>query len=323
MTSIAELVCEQLSSLDAFGAPPRSALRATPVLNWGGFGNRSFLVDGGVRRLHVKLTDDADAVRGLRRWWSVRDRLTARCGAPRMLDWMSLPAASLEGVVLEWIDGAVPASRDGMVQRSAGALLVALHDDAELANQLRDSSAPARSCATAYRESLHDRFVEDLRSLHDTRPPFVAPATLRWMTAEAEALLQRVDGGSAFREPADVATHRDPWLNNVIVTPSGNVHLIDWDDMGLGDPMMDWAMLLGPCMNDLRPADPRELPDTAFDDAALERFTLLSRASLLDWVIDSLADWIEAEEVPQRDEVRAVKRRVHEAALATYRERYG
>jgi hypothetical protein len=51
---------------------------------------------------------------------------------------------------------------------------------------------------------------------------------------------------------------------------------------------------------------------------------LYLRARLLDWVIDVLADYIEAEVAPeQRDRVQTEKKRQHLQALALYQSRYG
>ena len=50
----------------------------------------------------------------------------------------------------------------------------------------------------------------------------------------------------------------------------------------------------------------------------------LAPTDFTDWVIDSLADWVDCENVPEhRDRVREQKRRDHEHYLRVYRERYG
>lgn len=52
------------------------------------------------------------------------------------------------------------------------------------------------------------------------------------------------------------------------------------------------------------------------------RLPLLGQATLLDWVIDPLYDWIDADASPAHaGEVRAEKQRVHQAALGLYRGR--
>jgi hypothetical protein len=57
--------------------------------------------------------------------------------------------------------------------------------------------------------------------------------------------------------------------------------------------------------------------------AESERLQFLGRATLLDWVIDPLSDWIDAETAAEYvPVVREEKARVHQQALACYRELY-
>jgi aminoglycoside phosphotransferase (APT) family kinase protein len=108
-----------------------------------------------------------------------------------------------------------------------------------------------------------------------------------------------------------------------MVTADGTLKVLDWDELGLGDPMMDWAMLFGPDRRRVQPVDEAELTDLGFDARQHERLGIYARASLLDWIIDPLADWIEAATEPRHGAaVRDNNRRVHDSALALYRERY-
>jgi len=83
-------------------------------------------------------------------------------------------------------------------------------------------------------------------------------------------------------------------------------------------------MLFGPTRIDLRTAVERALPPQVTSDPGVrERLPLYARASLLDWVLDPLADWIDAGEAPAHvAEVRAEKERVHRTALDAYRRGY-
>ena len=54
-----------------------------------------------------------------------------------------------------------------------------------------------------------------------------------------------------------------------------------------------------------------------------ERLDLYTRAILLDWVIDPLADYLDADQAPQHARrVRAQERQEHLGALARYQARY-
>jgi hypothetical protein len=98
---------------------------------------------------------------------------------------------------------------------------------------------------------------------------------------------------------------------------------VDWDDMRIGDPAADLATLLGPTADDARPLRMLEQVEGTLTPAERERLSLLGRATLLDWVIDPLSDWIDAHTAPtHRRVVRAEKRRIHESALACYTRLY-
>jgi aminoglycoside phosphotransferase (APT) family kinase protein len=134
-----------------------------------------------------------------------------------------------------------------------------------------------------------------------------------------------VAAAPAFGEAADAPTHGDLWIENLLVTPGGEWFLLDWDGLALGDPALDWGMLFGPTRTDPRTAADRALPSRITSDPAVrERLAIYARASLLDWTLDPLSDWIGAGEAPEHvAEVRAEKERIHRAALEAYRRRYG
>jgi aminoglycoside phosphotransferase (APT) family kinase protein len=143
------------------------------------------------------------------------------------------------------------------------------------------------------------------------------------MREEVESMAERVAAAEPFAAPAAVASHRDLWLDNLLVTPDGALFVLDWDGLALGDPMMDLAMLLGPSRSNVRSALEKDLPSLPFSAAERERFRAYARASLLDWIIDPLSDWVEAAHEPEHGAaIRAANRRVHEEALAVYRKIY-
>lgn len=99
--------------------------------------------------------------------------------------------------------------------------------------------------------------------------------------------------------------------------------MLDWDGLALGDPVMDWTMLLGPTRGDPRPVAGDRLAELPLNDVARARAPLYARASLLDWIIDPLADWIEAgQERAHGDVIRKSNHRVHRRARANYERLY-
>lgn len=313
-------LAEQAAAVDPdFG---RAELR--PVANWGGFVNRSFHVRVDERRYHLKLASDPGARRGLERWRRLAPVLERRYRAPEMLGWIELPDTPFAGPLFRWVDGRSPAVPDAETLEVVLPLLDRLGGDEELRAALGGPGHAARTCADAYRDTFHDRFTEDLKAVERQPPPFVDPERLRWMWDQVGDLEGEVRRSTAFHEPADAPTHGDLWLDNLLVTASGELYVLDWDGLDLGDPVMDVAVVLGPSRTDLRPATERgkRVPE-GLNARERERLPTWARATVLDWVVDSLADWVEAEAEPgDVRRIRRAKERVHEAALERYRELY-
>jgi thiamine kinase-like enzyme len=144
------------------------------------------------------------------------------------------------------------------------------------------------------------------------------------MTREAATLAAQVCEEGSFRCPADRPIHADLWANNVLLDGDGQWYLLDWDGLRLGDPVMDWAMLFGPSRDHVHVPDEEEVSaHVSLNDVERQRLRLYLRASLLDWVIDPLADWVQAGSEPEHGErIRLANGRVHEQALDEYCRRY-
>ncbi|PJF46035.1 MAG: hypothetical protein CUN48_15850, partial [Candidatus Thermofonsia Clade 3 bacterium] len=166
-----------------------------------------------------------------------------------------------------------------------------------------------------------ERFTSDLDELEGSSsvPPFVSPATMQWMRQETGRLAAMTEAAPFAAKPT-AAIHGDLHLANVLVEATGRWWLIDWDDLAYGDPAADLAMVLAPLI--ARGESVEALLGTR-DDAFLCRFALCQRAVLLDLVIDSLADWADADRLPAAAAaVRHAKRAAHERGLVVYRKRY-
>lgn len=296
-------------------------LTVDAILNWGGFVNRSFKVSDGRVSVFLKLATGQETRSGLARWRRFADVLETRYRAPAMVGWIDVPGTTLGGPVFEWLGGSAATREHGGLIDDLCALLKTLHGDERLAAQLVDAGDVVTTCADAYLRSYDTRFTEDLEFIANAPPPFLAPATLDWMRTEAMSLAAHVRLDAAFAEPADRPIHGDMWLNNVLVSGAGQWHVLDWDGLGLGDPVIDWAMLFGPSRErvEVQNAAP---PGLGPGSAEAARFRTYARASLLDWIIDPLADWVQAEHEPfHGEEIRSANEHIHRRALAAYRQR--
>lgn len=298
------------------------AVEIEPVLNWGGFMNRSFRISDGRQRFFLKLTSYPEIRRGLEQWRDVAPRLETRYRAPRMMGWVDLPTVGFGGPLFEWIDGRTPATLTPDLASRISALIQDLHEDVALSREL---SGGTQSCTDAYLRAYHHRFTEDLAGIAASPPPFVDNRLIEWMKHRVEVLEAKARELSAFQGAADRPIHGDLWLNNVWVRVDTNWHLLDWDGLCLSDPVIDWTMLFGPT---------RQRPVASGVDEVLKharlghqeraRLDVYVEASQLDWVIDPLSDWVESEHEPEHGAaVRTANEHVHRQALEAYRMRYG
>ena len=296
----------------AFGLDP-STLVVEYVLNWGGFVNFSYRIRDARHVYHLKLSASAEGQAALRRWMTLAPLLEPY-HAPPILEWIELGSAA--GPLFPCLPGGPP-TFGGHVVDELVPVLRRLSADGELAAALEPSHpVTARS---AYLAWFHERFTEDLRGIRHARPSFVGEDLLQWLEDQVGILSHLVTSSAAFGEPLTKPIHGDLWLNNILWVSKTDWYLVDWDDMRIGDPATDLATLLGPTAEDARPLKMLERVDGALTPAERERLSHLGRATLLDWVIDPLSDWIDADTAPEHAHaVRAEKERIHKRALACY-----
>jgi hypothetical protein len=297
-------------------------IEARYILNWGGFVNASFTITDGDTSYHLKLADDEWAQSGLESWRDLHELLSQEYHAPRMLDWVEIPSTDFAGPLFEHIPGQpINLTAQPKLRHEVLDLLPRLHGDANLAALLAENEIP--ECSEYFIGVYIDRFDEDLRTVAGNLPPFVSLSLLDWMMGETRELEGLARDLPAFHHPAASPTHGDLWTSNILVTPQGKWYIIDWDDLALGDPALEYAIFLGPLWRNgiLSPDEVEALLPT---DAALrERFRLCLRGFLLDQVIDTLADWVECTFAPEhQDQVRAGKELDHREALDLYRKIY-
>lgn len=294
------------------------------VLNWGGFGNASFHVGDGTRRVHLKLTRDADSQNALRRWRELRTILEERYHAPTMLGWLTVPGTAYEGPIFEFVEGEfLDACRMPGTLKEVLRIVGLLHADLELAQKITPSKR-IRTYLDCFRSRYIEMLREDLKEIQIEPPPFISPARLRWMSEQVEVLEKMAQESGAFDDIAQAVTHWDLWSGNILVHPSGRFYILDWDDVSLGDPAMDFSAAIFPTTCTPAPCDWRDYSIPAGDEAFASRMALYRRTQVLDWVIDVLADWIDCRQAPSfQSEVRARKQAEHENFFRIYQTNYG
>ncbi|WP_336773416.1 aminoglycoside phosphotransferase family protein [Paenibacillus sp. MMO-58] len=312
----------------AIGIGP-DRIQASYIYNPGGFGNLSIRLTDGRTRLHAKLAPPRKRAR-LRQWANVSEYLAKHYSAPKLIHDINeeIVPGYPYGLVFEYIEDSVPLAEvlDADEIRSAVLKIIAkLHLDEELRELL--PVAANRTYAEAFEEEYLSRFTEDLVGILESREllkDFVTDETLTWFGEEIERLREIIRQTPAFQQAAVDVVHNDLNGNNVLVRGDGSFRIIDWDDLsGQGDAAMDYSVLLWPLADD--PSWPiwREKVIATAGDAVVERLELYFRAKLLDDVIDVLADYVEAEQVPEyREEAQRKSKAIHLASYPKYLAKY-
>ena len=306
---------ERLPQIPRLNLNPTNT-RVRHVLNWGGFVNHSFSIEDGSVRYHLKLTNDLDTEK-FRRWHKLHHLLEQRYRAPEVIDWLEFPEIEFAGLLQKHIDGRTANFRDNRtLLTQLIALLHRLHDDVDLQIQLNTSQSQ-KTYFDHFVETYIDRFNADLEAISKEELPFVSPRLLKCMREEIDRLCIAAVSEQAFHKSAMEPVHADLHENNVLVT-TDSWFVLDWDDLALGDPAIDFAVLVWPIV--FESGDWKDLPLAGTDIEIRKRLNVCFRAQLLDEVIDPLADYVAAGVVPSKQaEVQLVKRQQHERALKRYR----
>jgi aminoglycoside phosphotransferase (APT) family kinase protein len=298
----------------------RSSVHVESRLNWGGFHNTHFEVGDGRVTYHLKLTHSPVRAARLQRWQRLGPLLVAKYRAPEIIDYVTLHGTPFQGLLFKKSAGQAAAlASQPLLVHDIVALLHRLHADADLAQCLRAEGAGGNTRQSVL-DCYVDRFETDLAESGARFP--VSGEVLAFMQRETALLRRLIETDAAFEGAEAVPIHGDLWDANILVESGADWLVIDWDDLTLGDAVLDFAMLLWPLLRQGGELG-SWLGSRAQDQAMVARLRLCLRACLLDEVIDSLADWVEAEAAPMdRDRVRTVKLETHQRALAEYRTRY-
>lgn len=301
-----------LARVDELGLSGRDLLIEQMANPSGWYQNTLYRVSDGASALVAKLGPDREALRST---YDLRDVLVPRYRCPPVVSWIELD--EVVGYVMQHVPS-IPAPEDVIpgVLETMDRLL----GDSELAARLPDEDQPD-TMREAFGDIWIERLTSDLGELEaeDKVPPFISASLLDWMRYET-SLLEELTRVSAFDLEPIGAVHGDLHLANVLVEPSGRWWIVDWDGVHCGDPAADAATLLQPLIE--RGESLEQLLGQR-DEHFRARFDVCARAVLLDLVVDSLADWADADLSPGlADEIRSSMRSTHERALVAYRERY-
>lgn len=252
--------------------------------NHAGAGKLSFEVSRGADHLWVRVAADADEDAALQRWAEHATRLAEEYAGPPVLDVLRVEErTTLVFPFLPSVDRRIP-------PEEVLALLDRLHDDADLA----DALGPPVTARESFTRLWLERFRVDLEVVEG----YVAPDVLAWMITETELLAALLEG-HVFDVWVHAPVHGDPWHENIHAGPD-RWWLLDWEDLAVGDPVIDEAIV-------------------APGRGGSPRHPVAHRAVMLDAVVDGAADWVE-----NRDPaVRAAKEAAYLAAIEAYEATWG
>ncbi|QIG45140.1 phosphotransferase [Nocardioides anomalus] len=255
--------------------------------NHAGIGKLSFACRVGATRLWARVAADPDEDQALTTWSRVAGALAERHHAPPVLEVLEVGGRTT--LLFPYVYAPVATHGALRIRRDeARTVLDRLHADVALADQLGAPSTTA-ACFTAV---WLDRFTADLGVVEG----FVPPDVHAYLADEVADLAERV---AALDTPAAAAVHGDPWPENWLAGPD-RLWLLDWEDLAVGDPVLDEAVLLH---------------HTGAPWPAGPAHDVARRALLLDDALDVAADWVEASDPT----VRRAKEAAYLRGLEAYR----
>lgn len=298
-----------------------SQVKAAYIWNPGGFVNQSYMITDGIKKLHVKMAD-GDHEPYLRQWALVHDYLTTHYHAPKMV--MEVKEAVIPGypygLVFEFFEGR-PFEKEflsvDILQKIAE-----LHRDEALKKLSKGKNV---SYADAFINTYISRFKEDIAIINANQNllPFVEEEAFKWFYIVVDCLEKEVRESASFQRVASDVVHKDLNPQNILIN-DGGFCIIDWDDLsGNGDAAMDYATLLWPIYQTAQWPFWRDKVGELADHQTLERMSYNFQASLLDEVIDVLADYVEAEDMPEvKEKTQKRAKEIHLHAFEKYRSLY-
>lgn len=300
-----------------------SKIEAKYIWNPGGFVNQSFRLSDGETILHLKLVQERNAPR-LKQWALLSNYLTNNYNAPRLIREVSqeIITGYCYGLVFDFIKGKPLSlfSNSAPVIEKVLQALCRLHSDNDIKTVM--ASAPTTpSYSDAFIEEYINRFEEDLQVIRAEKHllHFVTEDTLDWFESEIEELRRIVIETPSFQKKATDVVHNDLNWENVLADDHFDFWIIDWDSLAAeGDAAMDYSVLLWPLYHSKDwPLWKNRLIASAGEEV-FERVAIYFRAKLLDDVIDVLADYVDAENVPEVKEM--TQKRAKETHLRAYSE---
>jgi len=301
----------------------RSKIEAKYIWNPGGFVNQSYRITDGQTFRHLKLSQEQKAV-GLKQWVKISEHLTYNYKAPRLIREITQEITSgySYGLVFDFIEGKPLSSISDPLPVVEKVLrsLHQLHADKGIRMAVV-SEDEDYNYAAAFTDEYINRFEEDLQIIRAEKHllDFVTADTLDWFDTEVEALRIMVSQHPSFQRKASDIVHNDVNWQNILVNDNNEFWIIDWDDLTVfGDAAMDYSVLLWPLYKSKDWTYCRDLVIDLAGLAILERIEFYFRAKLLDDVIDVLADYVEAEQVPELKKM--AQKRAKEIHLRAYPE---
>ncbi|UNK19792.1 aminoglycoside phosphotransferase family protein [Paenibacillus sp. N3/727] len=304
-----------------------SKIEAKYIWNPGGFVNQSYRISDGETIRHVKIAPEQRAPH-LKQWAVISEHLTNNYKAPRLIEEVTeeiIPGFSY-GLVFDFIEGNPLSSISNPIPVIEKVLkaLNQLHTDNEIKTVIASETkgkGEDHSYSEAFIEEYITRFEEDLQVIRSEKHllNFVSEDSLDWFDSEVETLRQIASKNPSFQKKATDVVHNDLNWQNLLVNENQDFWIIDWDDLAVsGDAAMDYSVLLWPLYNSKDWPFWKDQVIGLAGNEILERIEFYFRAKLLDDVIDVLADYVEAENIPDVKEM--TQKRAKEIHLRAYPE---
>ena len=228
---------------------------------------------------------------GLKTWLSVSTILTRDYSAPHIVDSFR-PTPSTYCLVFEFVDGEFPnLNSNKKVLLQLLKLLSELHSDKELQLKLRERF-PTRTLVDHAFKSCIYKHKSDLKQLELLVDTSTFADRLKGAGEHVEEIENRVLTSTEFDGYAHSPIHGDFHRKNVLIKRNGEIVILDWDLVAIGDPSMDIVNLIWQPIRD--GSVNQEQLIRSLDKASRERVRLYMQSTFLDGVLDFWIKWAKA-----------------------------
>ncbi len=257
-----------------------------PIFNSSGMTNECFKITTLNMVYLLKLSKKEKSINKFRKWYSVGDYLSEKYNAPKLYKWLSIKDTLYQGILMEYVEGEkLNISNTEHIQQVLE-IAKRLNNDKILFDKLKSDINITSS--VFFDSFLLNRIGNDYKILSNMQLEPAHKEMLPWLHKEIENIKYMVGSNEFFNVEALTVVHRDLNFDNIVIDNSSQIKIIDWDDLGIGDSIVDSLILLWPFYFDGNDDFYYYINNIEKRDSVRD---LYIRSFLFENIIDSLVDY--------------------------------